>query len=49
MTENVPTDLYLDKDKDERSHKKVKLVTQETIAERMQLNPRKKATQDLKF
>ena len=25
MTENVPTDLYLDKDKDERSHKKSKI------------------------
>ena len=46
MTENVPTDLYLDKDKDDISHKKVKLVTQETIAERMQLNPRKKAKHD---
>ena len=46
MTENIPTDLYLDKDEDNTSHKKVKLVTQEAIAERMQLNPRKKAKQD---
>ena len=43
MTENVPTDLYLDKDKDDISHKKVKLVTQETIAKRMQFNPWKKS------
>ena len=46
MTENIPTDLHLDKDEDNISHEEVKLVTQETIAERMQLNPRKKAKQD---
>ena len=49
IPENLPIDLYLDEDEDDlppipalEGDEKVKLEPEETIAERMKLNPRKK-------